>query len=446
MEAQELLVSSNTSKFLQKGFWMFLKTHSKIHLPKIVEKGRESKAEVTEVKEKVKVIKSDSWFDKRRVRKAEKKYGDKPLVVYEYEYYDRKGNITKRWTEKSPDLPWCDSRKYLACCAESYEGYYIPFRACARVILPEGISEIPEKAFISYTSREMYDPYNQTLGDYENIIKNYRFLREIVLPESLEVISRSAFAGCKNLIKINFPSGLTSIENYAFIDCESLQSVDIPTNINYIGCFAFEGCKSLKSISIPKKIKVIEWGTFRGCRSLQTVTIPNSVTEFQEEAFQCCKINSFNIPQGTTIIGKNAFSHSGLKAISIPGGVENISDFAFYECCGLESVSINEGTKRIFMRAFFRTDLKEVIIPESVISIGEDAFAYCMYLRSIVIKGRQTQIYDQSFLPHTKTKIIVPTGTKYFYCEMLNKTQQYQGYVPPVFEEQEVHSEVNSEQ
>lgn len=64
-------------------------------------------------------------------------------------------------------------------------------------------------------------------------LENVRGLREIELPDSVEIIGDHAF-------------GL----------CYSLKTIELPDSVKYLGEFAFAGCHSLKKAIIGKDLKV----------------------------------------------------------------------------------------------------------------------------------------------------------------------------------------------
>lgn len=67
---------------------------------------------------------------------------------------------------------------------------------------------------------------------------------------------------------------------------------------------------------------------------------------------------------------------TGLKKITIPGGVSLIGDQTFYGCTSLESVVLSSGVKEILSNVFGScTNLKSVTIPASVVKIDDNAFS-----------------------------------------------------------------------
>ncbi|MGN0704189.1 MAG: leucine-rich repeat protein [Lentihominibacter sp.] len=71
-----------------------------------------------------------------------------------------------------------------------------------------------------------------------NTFKNRVLLKTVKLPDPIESISQSAFAGCENLREVEFPTEIGKINDGAFRGCKKLQSVI------YLGCVTppdFEG-------------------------------------------------------------------------------------------------------------------------------------------------------------------------------------------------------------
>ena len=68
---------------------------------------------------------------------------------------------------------------------------------------------------------------------------------------------------------------------------------------------------------------------------------------------------------------------TGLTTISLPEGVTEIGECAFWGCTSLASFSIPEGVTEIGEDAFQSCKaLASVVGPESVIAIGENAFGF----------------------------------------------------------------------
>lgn len=149
---------------------------------------------------------------------------------------------------------------------------------------------------------------------------NYTFLKEIILPEGLEVIDLSAFENCIHLEKINFPSTIRLINTHAFENCTSLKQIDLSQT----------------------KLEKIEVGTFKDCKNLEKVILPKSVKELMMQAFSGCNIKEINLEN-----------------------IRNIWDGVFHECKNLNLV-IPESVKTFAISSLSSTNTKTLFIPETV--------------------------------------------------------------------------------
>ena len=167
---------------------------------------------------------------------------------------------------------------------------------CVQIVIPEKISgqqvvEIGERAF-------------------SNNLK----LEYVQLPDSVSVISDSAYFGCRNLKSISFGFGIKKICDNAFAECESLQNVQIRSKLDYIGANAF----SLSGIENVEIESIKEWGeeSFSLCSKLVAISV-KATDKIPENCFShdiyLRKVRIGNKPQ----IAKNAFkdcrSFSGIE-------------------------------------------------------------------------------------------------------------------------------------
>jgi hypothetical protein len=68
-----------------------------------------------------------------------------------------------------------------------------------------------------------------------------------IIPQSIIVIGKYAFSGCK-FTSIIIPETVTIIEDYAFNRCRSLESITIPKAVTTLGDGAFTNCNNLLEI------------------------------------------------------------------------------------------------------------------------------------------------------------------------------------------------------
>lgn len=145
------------------------------------------------------------------------------------------------------------------------------------IVLPASVGNIGEKSFFGCYNLESIsvDSENKQYSSDENGIlynKDKTILilcpkanksTDIILPDTVEVIKKKAFEGCK-LKSIKLSKALKTIEDSAFGDCISLSNVEIQDGLNKIGSNSFCRCTNLKSIRIPDSVEEIDDSAFLG--------------------------------------------------------------------------------------------------------------------------------------------------------------------------------------
>ena len=270
-------------------------------------------------------------------------------------------------------------------------------------------------------------------------IANYSFFKcagieNVSLPDSLETIGRGAFMMCSKIYIEEFPENLKTIEDYAFYACDqavfgkdydmilpegleyigrsafyqsNVLSITIPGSCKYIGDYAFFGCRNLGinlvlnlgdsvqssqfELVLKEGIEHIGDRAFFGCDGLTTVTIPNSVAEIGIRAFYGC---------------------SSLKSVKIGRGLKDIPDYAFYGCTDLMSVELGRGVETIGKWAFGGCEtLHQIDLGNSLVRIGKYAFSDCKSLEGLVLPDSLMVIEDFALRDNMfATSIIIPDG------------------------------------
>lgn len=261
-------------------------------------------------------------------------------VFFRYEYADGDFTLYILSQEAFDDAP-------------NYEWRRGDYQYTTRIVISEGVTTIPDGCFTGY---------NKMVGAE---------LREIVLPESLTYIGKSAIGG--EMEELVIPDNVCYIGERAFANNPNLKSVTLGSSITEISKEAFANCSSLEQVTVrSEQLTSIGSMAFADCKSLRDVSfVDNAMTELS----------------GSTIeIGPAAFYRcTGLESVRLSDAVKTIGDGAFTRCENLKVVTLRDGLKSIGGEAFANCSaLENMIIPETVASLGEGAFNMAG-IRNIVI-------------------------------------------------------------
>ena len=162
-----------------------------------------------------------------------------------------------------------------------------------------------------------------------------------IVPKSVRVIDRFAFAHCKNLEEITIHNHVKSIGNGAFRGCRRLKGIVLPKSLRKIEQHTFEKCSALSEVVLQSGIREIEWNAFLHCKSLHHIHLPESVRTIETgfasslkeytvspdskyftaidgilynkiltkliEMPRDCNVKTFTVPDSVTAIGYGAF-------------------------------------------------------------------------------------------------------------------------------------------
>lgn len=145
----------------------------------------------------------------------------------------------------------------------------------------------------------------------------------------------------------------------------------------------------------------------------------SGVTTMGEYAFyNCDKLTGVELGGNITAVEGNgntsnkipnhAFTSTGVKSITVPSGIEEVGEYAFYDCpLNIDPyISLQEGLKTIGNYAFGKNDaapnttMNSLTIPSSVQSIGDHAFYNYTGLQTVTVLGQDNGGADASALTH----------------------------------------------
>lgn len=250
---------------------------------------------------------------------------------------------------------------------------------------------------------------------YDGLFEGDSTVKEIIIPEGVEIVGDQAIKDCPNLEKIAMPSTLTDIE---IDDCSSLYKIDIPANVTN---FSILRCDNLNEIKIADGNTLIEYFCFQDCSSLKSIILPNRIEQIPDLALsRCYSLETVSIPQSVKSIGDDAFEWCGaLRKIKLPENLESIGLYAFRDCDSLKSIVLPQKITSIECGTFYGCgSLVELDLPTNIEVIVNSAFKDCTSLERINIYEKCTQIGDTAFEGCDKLTIY---GIKGSYAEQYAK-------------------------
>ena len=144
------------------------------------------------------------------------------------------------------------------------------------------------------------------------------------------------------------------------------------------------------------------------------VTVPEGVTEIGEKAFFGCReLRRVSLPDVVTDIGSWAFfGCEQLAHIDLPQGVTRIRSRTFQYCWSLASLSLPKTVTSIEDEAFCGCyGLRQMELPPQVTAIGPRAFAHCLALKSVILPAGVKHIDAEAFAGCTAlTAVTIPEG------------------------------------
>lgn len=245
------------------------------------------------------------------------------------------------------------------------------------VVLPNGVKSIGRSAF-----------YNNDA------------ITEITITEGVAVIEKGAFEKCANLKHVNLPKTLIKIEDRAFESCVNLEAIVIPDSVIEFGKAVFHACKQLKDVTLSKKLKTCGEQVFWECTSLEEIVLPCEMTSVPHMAFaDCKKLKTISLSDKISEIEGGAFAGcASLSEINLPNKLRYLRGRAFADCTLLSKVQLPNKIKKIDYEAFFNcTTLKEVELSENLTKIEESCFEGCTSLSKIVMYDALKTIGECAF-------------------------------------------------
>ena len=245
--------------------------------------------------------------------------------------------------------------------------------------------------------------YTYAPGSGSQILKDNNLKGRLVLPDTITRIGRNNFYKDENNTIVRISNSVKTIAASAFI-YSNLTSVNIPGTVETIETTAFYGIKTLEKLVLRSGIKTIGRAAFgRSGNNIESITIPDGIENLTESAFMDFQAKKVVFSDGIENIPSRIFEHQiadsepKVETVVLGPNVKTIGVLAFSGQSNLKNINLPNSLKRIDTNAFNKTGLSEVILPDGVEELGNFAFQKMDSLTKIYVPGTITTMGQFSF-------------------------------------------------
>jgi uncharacterized repeat protein (TIGR02543 family) len=317
---------------------------------------------------------------------------------------------------------------------------------------PQSLSNLPEYEYLVAWNVDpsfAYDPSYDYVGNdidlflIENVVTNltvYTIYSSVFLyQEAFGTAEIVGYIDTGRYVDIEVPSiidgfNISSIASNVFVNTTTpINSITIPNAIPFIANGALSGLNDLTKVTLPfigtsainvplvafAKIFASTSGSglySNGAGNYLPETLKEAVitggTIVPEAAFQDLKLEKVTLPEGIEIISENAFQYCfDLTTINIPNSVFQIGIRAFASCYALDNVSLNPATVLYIADYAFSSciALTNLTLGVNVSSIGDGTFEGCVSLVDVALPSGLSSIGALAFAGCSSlTSIVIP--------------------------------------
>ncbi len=138
----------------------------------------------------------------------------------------------------------------------------------------------------------------------------------------------------------------------------------------------------------------------------------------------CNQHDSIVLPQETEIIGHLAFVNNILEEITLPQGLKQIGDYAFYYCENLTRIEIPDSVKQLGEGTFKGCDIEHVKLSNNLCEIPASCFEY-NGIETIDFPPSVKRIHGDAFHCNYIEKVILPEGVEYIGWNVFTHQNKY---------------------
>lgn len=159
------------------------------------------------------------------------------------------------------------------------------------------------------------------------------------------------------------------------------------------------------------KFEVDKTGGFCSCYTLSKVTLPDGLYEIGDYAFYGCKnLKEAVVPESVMKIGTRAFAMcSSLTALTVPSGIGSVGDSAFSLTPWYDDLLYHRDLIIFNGRLYDagRRCTGEIVVPDYVISVEDNAFYSCGEVTAIILPESVRSVGKCAFRDCPKLKAVV---------------------------------------
>lgn len=250
-------------------------------------------------------------------------------------------------------------------------------------------------------------------------------LKEVILPEGLETIGKSAFAMCTALEKVNIPSTVTTLGRW-ILEGSSVSSFTIPDGVTKIPASCFYG-SALTSMVVPSTVTSFatiyedDYGdcswAFVKCMQLTSLVIEAPVKTIPNDFFTSAdydandiivktNLTSLVLPDEVETIGAGAFNGCPIKDLKLPVNLKSIGNEAF-AYCEITELILPEGFTTLKGGAFRNAPLKKLDLPSTIEDLNTDSHVNLFNganLEEVICRNSTPPALSQSYSPFCDVK------------------------------------------
>lgn len=255
-------------------------------------------------------------------------------------------------------------------------------------------------------------------------------VEELVIPETVESVSKFTFFGCSSITSVSLHANVKSVLDRAFAACTNLEEFIVSVDNNrffeidsvlyrksgsYATLVAYPLGNKQKTLTIPTGlgINLIDSYAFYRCENLEELYFGDDVTEVEMYGFLEAKgIKKIDFGKSLVVVNAYAFNYcTSLEEIILPDTVYAVDIHAFDNCTSAKTIKLSENLTYVANHAFYECNsLETLTLGSKVTRIGQYSFAYAPKLKELILPEGMTLVDDGAFWGATSLeKVYLPS-------------------------------------